>query len=107
MPSSNITMVKKLQQAINNKGEKILYTTSQFYSDEQDRPITIYIIKKAVFDEKKNKNVNVELFSSTSLIQIVLFLRDYWYELNGEEVPTDNEEWNRIKADYMRRESDK
>ena len=97
MPSSNITMVKKLQQAINSKGEKILYTTSQFYSDEQDRPVTIYSIKKAVFDEKRNKNINVELFSSTSLIQIVLFLRDYWYELNGFEIPTDNEEWNNIK----------
>lgn len=97
MPSSNITMVKKLQQAINTKGEKILYTTSQFYSNEQNRPVTIYSIKKAVFDEKKNKNVNIELFSSTSLIQIVLYLRDYWYELNGQDIPTDNEEWNKIR----------
>jgi len=103
MPSSNITMVKKLQQAINSRGEKILYTTSQFYSDEQDRPVTIYSIKKAVFDEKKNKNVNIELFNSTSLIQIVLFLRDYWYELNGIEIPKDNEEWNRVKENYKSR----
>lgn len=97
MPSSNITMVKKLQQAINSRGEKILYTTSQFYSDEQDRPVTIYSIKKAIFDEKTNRNINIKLFSSTSLIQIVLYLRDYWYELNGQEPPTDNEEWNKIR----------
>lgn len=101
MANSNIVMVKKLQQAINGKGEKILYTTNQFYSDEQDRPVTIYSIKKAIFNEEKKRNINIELFSSTSILQIVLFLRDYWYELNGWEVPTDNEQWNKIKEEYM------
>lgn len=98
--ASNITMIKKLQRAINNRGERILYMTSQFYSDDEDRPITLYSIKKAVLDEKKGRNVNVELFKSTSQIQIVLFLRDYWYQLNGLEVPRDNEKWEEVKRKY-------
>ena len=31
------------------------------------------------------------------LIQILLFLRDYWFEMNGWDIPTDNEMWNEIK----------
>lgn len=95
--ASNITNIKKLQRAINSKGEKILYTTNQWYSEEQQRPITTYTIKKAVWDPERQRNYNVDLFKANSTIQILLFLRDYWYKLNGMEIPTDNEEWNTIR----------
>lgn len=102
MAASNSTMIHKLQQAINqNFGEKILYNKTQFYSERQDRPVTLYILKKAVWDDERKRNKNIELFSTTSQIQTVLFLRDLWYELNEWEVPTDNEEWNKAKANYM------
>ena len=78
-------------------GMKILYSTTQFYSEDQDRPVTMYILKQAVWDDEKGRNNNIELFKSTSQIQILLFLRDLWYELNGKEIPTDNETWNKIR----------
>ena len=96
--NSNTTMIKKLRGAINGKGEKLLYNTSEFFSESQQRPITVYIIKKAMWDEKRHRNKNVEIFHSSSQIQIVLFLRDYWFKLNGWELPTDNEKWNEIRA---------
>ena len=89
--ASNSTNIHRLQRAINEKGGSILYNTTQFYSVEQNRPVTIYIIKQALWDDDKQKYVNVELFSSTSQIQILLYLRDYWFPMNGWEVPTDNE----------------
>lgn len=92
-------IIKKLQHALNDKGLKILYSTTQFYSEDQQRPVTCYIIKQAVWDEKKHRNLNIELFKSYSQIQIVLFLRDMWYEVNGWEVPTDNDTWNKIKKE--------
>lgn len=95
--NSNTTMIKKLRSAINLKGERLLYNTSEFYSEEQNRTVTIYTIKKQVWNPKLQKNKNIELFHSTSQIQIVLFLRDYWYTLNGMELPTDNEKWNKIR----------
>ena len=95
--NSNTTMLKKLRSAINLKGERLLYNTSEFYSEEQNRTVTIYTIKKQVWNPKLQKNKNIELFHSTSQIQIVLFLRDYWYNLNGMELPTDNEKWNKIR----------
>ena len=95
--NSNTTMIKKLRSAINLKGERLLYNTSEFFSEEQQRTVTIYTIKKQVWNPKLQKNKNIELFHSTSQIQIVLFLRDYWYNLNGMELPTDNEKWNKIR----------
>ena len=90
-------MIHNLQKALNLKGMRIMYSTSQFYSEQQDRPVTIYHIKQAVYDSDKQKFVNQELFNSTSKIQIVLFLRDLWYTINGKELPTDNEKWNAIR----------
>ena len=95
--ASNSVMIKKLQRALNAKGLKVLYSTSQFYSEDQDRPVTIYALKRAVYDETRGKNVNVDLFKSTSQIQIVLYLRDMWYDLNGIPIPDNNSQWNAIK----------
>ena len=104
MAQSNSTMIHKLQSAINDKfGQKLLYNKTQFYSERQDRPVTMYVLKKAVWDDNRKRNKYIELFSTTSQIQTVLFLRDLWYELNGWEVPTDNEEWNTAKANYKAR----
>ena len=99
-------MIHKLQQAINEKGQRILYSTSQFYSKDQNRPVTVYYIKQSVYDDETGKSKNVELFKSTSQIQIVLFLRDIWFEINGWEIPTDNEQWNKIKAKMQENKKD-
>lgn len=95
--ASNSTMIHKLQRAINSKGDKILYSTQQFYSDKQNRPVTMYILRRAVYDSEKGKNNNVELFKTTSQIQVVLFLRDLWYEINGLPIPDNNPQWNNKK----------
>lgn len=95
--NSNLTMIKKLKRAINAKGEKLLYNVSEFYSEDAQREITVYYIKKAVYNKKTGRNQNVELFHSGSQIQIVLFLRDYWYKLNNIPLPTSNEKWNKIR----------
>ena len=97
MPNSNIAMIKKLQKALNNKGDKILYQTSQFYSEQKQEPITFHHIKRSVKDEETGKNKHIELFKTTSMIQIVLLMRDLWYLANNIELPTDNEEWNKIR----------
>ena len=98
MPNSNKIMIKKLQAAINNKGYKILYNTSQFYSNQQDRPVTMYSIKTVKYNEETDRNRSIEIYKSTSQIQIVLCLRDIWYLINNQELPTDNEMWNNIRA---------
>lgn len=100
--------IKKLQRAINeNFDAKILINKTQFYSADKNQPVELLVIKKAVWDKDKNKFRNIELFSSASDIQIVLWLRDYWYELNGWEIPTDNKEWNEAKKKYKEKHDGK
>lgn len=103
MPNSNSVMIHKLQHAINDKGGNLLYNTTQFYSETANRPVTIYIIKQAQWSEERQRMINVELFSSTSQIQIVLFLRDFWYKINDWEVPTDNPIWEQAKEEYRKK----
>ena len=93
--------IKKLQRAINDKYDKhILVNKTQFYSKEAERVLEIIVIKQAIWDNEKEKFRNIELFSSASDVQIVLWLRDYWYKLNGWEIPQDNEQWIVARQKY-------
>lgn len=93
-------LLKRLQRAINACSEhKILVSKNEWYSDKRQAEITSYVIRLAIEpdDKSKGRKKTVELFSTTSLIQAVLYLRDYWYSLTDKEIPTDNEYWNDIK----------
>lgn len=107
MPRSNRQMIKNLQRAINEKfGVQLLLDRTQFYSEEQDRPVTIWKIKKPAPEELQNKSRKYyEVFSTTSQIQIVLWLRDCWYELNGWDIPTDNPVWEKAKQHYAEKKN--
>lgn len=91
MPSSNSTMIYKLQVALNSKGMRILCNRSQFYSEQQNRPVTMYKISQSRHNPQTGKNTHVELFVSASEIQIVLFLRNLWYAVNGKPIPPTNQ----------------
>lgn len=104
MSVSTYNKIRKLQTAINSRGEHLLYQTSQFWSDNEQRCITKYYIKQAVWDKEKLRYKNVELFSSCNQSQIILFLRDYWYKLNDMELPTDDEKWNGIRNQIVPQE---
>lgn len=101
MPKPFLPRIKKLQTAINeHTSQKILINKTQFYSESTDRVLEIIVIKQAQWNSEKQKFQNVELFSSASDVQILLWLRDYWYTLNGWEVPTDNPKWEEAKKKY-------
>lgn len=87
-------IIRKLQKACNVVyDEHLCYNITQWYSDTHKREINRYTLHKQVYNEKTGKSDKVELFSTYSLLQMVFFLRDYWYMLNGIELPTDNEMW--------------
>lgn len=78
-------------------GRRITFHTQQFVGSEGYRH-TLYILKEAMWDEDKRKYINHDLFRSASTIQVALYLRDFYYTLEGKELPTDNETWNQIRA---------
>lgn len=88
--------IKKLINALNMKGEKLLYNKKQFMGKE-GKPHNMYVISKAVWDDRKGKYGSEDIYKSTSTVRIVLYLRDMWFSVNGWELPTDNEMWNQIR----------
>lgn len=96
-----IATARKLQTACNRLfGVKLLINTRQWFSDDQNRAVTQYVIMQTVKNDDKNKDINIELFKTYSQVQLVLFMRDKWYELNGWEIPHNNEEWEEVKNKY-------
>ena len=89
---------KKLVQALNSRGYKLTFSTKQFIGKE-GQPHNMYSISKATWDEDKRKYKHDELYSTTSMVRVVLFLRDMWYEENGWALPMDQEQWNRIREE--------
>ncbi len=99
MPASNKAMIHKLQTAINQNGGCILIDKVQFYSEEQDRPISLYKISTPGEIMKNGKRKKDVLFMTPSQIQVVLYLRDYWYWMQNKKIPIDNEMWEQIKKE--------
>lgn len=93
MPASNKTMIHKLQTAINNNGGLILLDKAQFFSDDQKRPITIY----KVCTKNPETGKKTVLFDTPSQIQIVFYLRDYWFWMNGKDIPKGTDTWEEVK----------
>lgn len=91
---------KKLQSAINQRtGAKLLINTQQWYSNDRQRVVTCYVIRQSVCNDN-DKYTTIELFKTYSHIQMLLWLRDYWYTLNNWEVPTDNKKWEEMKQQW-------
>ena len=69
------TIMYKLQLALKQKGIIVTINTNQFYSNEQDRFIKMYTIKK-------NKK---DLITTASQIQAVKVLNELWQEVKNEK----------------------
>ena len=88
MPRSNLDMMYKLQVALNSKDMRIILSRSQFFSEQQNRPVTLYKVSQSRLTSIKAQHI--ELFTSASQIQVVLFLRNLWYAFNGNPIPPTN-----------------
>lgn len=92
-------MIHKLQQAINGNGGRLLLDRAQFFSEELKRPITMYRLCEVTYDENNEPKKNC-IFSTASQLQIVLFLRDYWFIMQGKEIPLQNNQtWADIRKE--------
>ena len=68
-------LMYKLQTALKQKGYIIYINTQQFYSEEQDRLIKVYILKHG----------KDELLRTASQIKVVNKLNEIWQEVKNEE----------------------
>lgn len=74
-------IMKKLQRAILQTGLVIKMGTNQFYSSEQKRMITVFILSTQVLMQNKNgewRTKDHEILRSASGIEIINCLNDIW-----------------------------
>lgn len=74
-------IMRKLQRAILQKGLVIKIGSTQFYSEEQNRMITIYILSTRVMQKNQRdewKEKDYEILRTASKIEIVNCLNDIW-----------------------------
>ncbi len=102
MADINIS-IRKLINAINTKGYKLLYSKKQ-YIDRAGKFKNYYIISTANWNEERKRFDNVDIYGSSSTIRIVLYLRDMWFRINNWELPTDNEIWNKVRKEIEARD---
>lgn len=99
--SKYIRTARKLQTACKQLfGVRLLIDQKQWYHKDKDTAITVYTLYQVTDTEKKSKQ---QLFQTYSQVQLVLFMRDLWYQLNDWEIPRDNEVWEEIKRKYAER----
>ena len=89
---------KKLIQALNSRGYKLTFSTKQFMGKE-GQPHNMYSINKAIWNDEKRRYSHEELYSTTSMVRVTLFLRDMWFQANGWELPTDQASWNSVREE--------
>lgn len=101
MAGKYLRIAKKLQTACRKIfGVKLLINQRQWFSNDKDMAITVYTVNEVKLQGEGKRDASIELFRTYSQVQLVLFMRDYWYQLNGWEVPHDNQKWEEIKARY-------
>lgn len=74
-------IMRKLQRAILQKGLVIKIGSTQFYSEEQNRMITIHILSTRITYRNTHgewKEKDYEILRSASQIEIVNCLNDIW-----------------------------
>lgn len=101
--AASILTINKLQRGINAMGGMIVIDHTQFYSKQLNSVVAKYTVKQAYFDESVGRTLSYELFSAYSQIQIIFYLRDHLYHLQGKKIPDDNYEWEVAKRKYYER----
>lgn len=69
------SLIFKLQKALKSKGIIVYINTSQFYSAQQDRYITMYTVVR-------NKK---QLIRTASQIKVISVLQEIWEEASNNE----------------------
>jgi len=78
--------MKKLQRAIIASGFIVAMNTQQFYSKEQNRLITVYIVCTPILTRNKHgewKNKDYQIIRSASAVDVLFCLQDIYKAVKG------------------------
>ena len=93
---------KTLIKALNTRNYRLTFAQKEFVGAE-DKVHTYYSVNQASWNKDKHRFDHSELYGSTSLTRIVLYLRDMWYLENKWDLPMDQEKWNTIRESLKKK----
>ena len=77
--------INKLCKGLLHVHNKIFFVdTQQFYSKEQNRTITMFIVSERVWDDERQKWLKQQRLKTASQVDVVKYLADRMKRLNEE-----------------------
>ena len=98
MATNMVMTCRKLINALNSKGFMLTFNVKEFMGIE-GLTHKYYVLSQAVWNDQRNRYDNNDLYGTISVIRMVRYLRDMWYDYNGWELPMDQPKWNKIREE--------
>lgn len=76
-------LMKKLQMGILSLEGKVKVNTRQFFSEENERVLTCYMVTTPKWSEKKRRMTDQEVLKTCSAVEVVKFLAKMLEELQN------------------------
>ena len=94
--ASLLSTSKKFVKALNSRGYTVTYGSREFMAKD-NKIHNMNMLYLVTYNSEKQKYESSPLYSTPSLVRLVIYLRDFWYIINDLELPTDQELWNSIR----------
>ena len=72
----------------------LISTESRSFMGRDGRLVKLQVLKNIYKDEETGEWKYDELFSSSSSVYVMCYIRDMWYIYNGWELPTGDSKWD-------------
>ena len=80
-------LINKLQKALLMNCNRIIYIENeQFYSKEQNRVITMFVLSERVWNEERGRFTKQQVLKTASQIDVVKYLGNLYKELTNTEI---------------------
>lgn len=92
---------KKLTTGIAFRHKRFITVSTKVFTGVEKKPHNLYIMSESVYNEDTKRYYNKEFYSTTSMVRVVMYLRDIWDILEGNELKTDQELWNQLREELQ------
>lgn len=100
MPGRYSSTVHKLQIGLGKKGIVTLINQNQFWSECQQRQVTMFVVYETEYDEVNHKRIQKEVLRTALQADVVVYLSNRYKGLTKEESMKGVEEQTRAKEDF-------
>lgn len=95
------TTSKVILKALKFKHQRYFTVSIKQFIGKEQMPHNLYTLSEAVYNPNTGKYYNKDVYTTASMIRIVLYLRDILDILEGRPVAIDQPLWNDIREELV------